>query len=193
MKNLINFIKLTHKFQQVKRALYVNGENRKENDQEHSYQLAMVAFYLINSKNFKLNSDLAIKYALVHDLVEIYAGDTPAYTKNKKLIDSKKKREYIAEKKLKENFPEFKDLPKLIRGYKELKDKESKFVYALDKIVPTINIYLDKGRTWKNNKVTFEEIIEYKKDKVKKSPEIESYYKKLIKIIEKDKSRLFDF
>jgi putative hydrolase of HD superfamily len=76
IKNILNFVDFTIKFNQLKRTIFATGEDRLENDSEHSFQLAMVSWYIISTKRLKYNIDKVIQYALVHDLVEIYAGDT---------------------------------------------------------------------------------------------------------------------
>ncbi len=191
INKIINFVKLTHKFQKVHRMILVPGKTRRENDMEHSYQLAMLAWYIKDAGNLNLDTDLLIKYALVHDLVEVYAGDTYFYTKDKDHASSKEKREKDAQKKLKRNFPEFKELHSLIEKYEQKNDKESKFIYALDKIIPILNIYIDKGRSWKKDKVTFDMLVEKKTKKVKASKEVEDIFKQILSILRKNKKELF--
>ena len=82
LKKVIDFVELLNRYRRVKRIVMVNKENRWENDIEHSYQLAMLAWYLLDSLKIKFNTDLVLKYALIHDIVEVYAGDTYCYTKN---------------------------------------------------------------------------------------------------------------
>lgn len=182
IKHIIKFVKLTNKFQQVKRAILVKDEDRHENDLEHSYQLAMLAWYMADANNLKLNRKKLFMYSLAHDLVEVYAGDTNFYKQNK---SQKAKLEHKAIKRLQREFPEFSDLHKTIAGYELKKDKESKFVYALDKVVPILNIYLDKGRTWKVDNVTLEMLIKFKTEPVAKSPEIQKYFNQLTKLLKR--------
>ena len=73
LQKLLNFVKITADFRGVERKVALKKANRRENDAEHSYQLAMVAWYIVNSEKLGLNSDLVVKYALIHDLVEVYA------------------------------------------------------------------------------------------------------------------------
>ncbi len=61
IQDILQFVKLTHEFQKVERMVYINGEDRRENDVEHSYQLAMVAWYIIDSKKLSLDQNLIIK------------------------------------------------------------------------------------------------------------------------------------
>jgi putative hydrolase of HD superfamily len=191
MESLFQFVKMLNAFRNVERVTYVNGENRQENDVEHSYHLAMIAWYLIEKENLPLNKDLVIQYALVHDLVEVYAGDTFFYTEDQALLDSKAEREQEALQKLKEEYPSFSGITEVLHRYEEKQDEESKFVYALDKIQPIINIYLDGGRTWKENDITLELLKEKKKEKVAVSPYVEKIFQELVAILEKE-SKLFE-
>ena len=60
LSDILKFLKLLHLFQQVRRATLVTGEDRQENDFEHSYQLAMLGWYLIERKKLKLDSSLVV-------------------------------------------------------------------------------------------------------------------------------------
>ncbi|MFZ5392423.1 MAG: HD domain-containing protein [Patescibacteria group bacterium] len=190
LKKLLKFVEFTHKFQQVRRVLLVNGEERQENDAEHSYQLALVAWYLVDSKKMKLDLEKVIRYAIVHDLVEVYAGDTYFFTTDQDLKNSKKTRETEAAKKIAEEFSEISGINQIIFDYEEKIDEESKFVYALDKILPVMNIFLDGGRSWRKEKVDLE-MLRTKDEKVKSSPVIEGIWWDLVSELEKNKNNLF--
>lgn len=192
LQNILKFTKLINKFQQVKRHYHANGEDRMENDVEHSYELAMLAWYIISIKKLNFNIDLVIKYALVHDLVEVYAGDTYAHTTDKELKESKVEREESALEKLEMEFIEFPDIFDLIKKYNSKKDLESKFVYALDKIEPILDIYTNDGRTWKERKITIDMIVDIKKDKVKSDPEIEKLFYEILEILKREEQNLFN-
>ena len=97
LEQLIDFINFTHEFREVVRIARSPNNKRFENDAEHSYQLAMVAWFLIEQDKLKLKKELCFMYALAHDLVEIYAGDTYIFDKDNAL--SKQKREKEALKK----------------------------------------------------------------------------------------------
>lgn len=191
LNKILKFIELTHKFQQVKRHVYATGEDRKENDAEHSYQLALVAWYITESNNLNLDTSKLVKYALVHDLVEVYAGDTPALTASQKELDNKEKREEEALEKLLQEFTEFKSLAELIENYEARKDAESKFIYALDKVLPPANIYLDKGRTWLEHNVTLDMVLNHKKGKLKPAPKVKEFFDELADILDRNKKDLF--
>ncbi len=191
LSHLIQFSDLLNKFRLVKRAILVNGEDREENDMEHSFALAMTAWYIVTLKKLPLDLSKVITYALAHDLVEVYAGDTYIYSTNKDLLESKTRREREAAERLKKEFPEFSDLHDAIHHYELREDAESKFVYALDKIQPLINIYLDNGRNWKLKGVTLEMLVENKKTKTAISSEIKDYWEQIVLLFTKEEERLF--
>jgi putative hydrolases of HD superfamily len=185
LKKVFRFLRLTYLFRDVEREVLYSDNKRKENDLEHSGQLALLAWYLIKSQNLKLDENKAIKYALVHDLVEAYAGDTFIYdaSKNK----TKAIREKRAIQKLKKTYPEFSEMHTLIEEYESFANKESKFIYALDKLIPACNIYLDNGRLWKHHNVTLDMIIKNKTEKMKVSKNLLPLLEQLIKILKKEK------
>jgi len=192
MNELLKFIELTQEFKAVRRKVVLAKEGREENDAEHSYQLAVVAWYLISTQGLKLDLELVLKYALVHDLVEVYAGDTPAIQKGyDEKQKTKHKREEDAAKKLTKEFPEFPEMHEFIGAYELKADEESRFVYALDKIIPIMNIYLDKGHSWKLHDISLQDLIDNKTDKVKASPEIKKYFEEIVELLKIEQATLF--
>jgi putative hydrolase of HD superfamily len=155
-KRAISFTELLHAFQLVERVAHVPQKNRWGNDVEHSYLLAMLAWYLADSLDLHLDRDRILRYALTHDLVEIYAGDTYIFTTDKKEKETKHQREEESRVRIKKEFPEFKDLHSAIEEYESRNDKESAFVYAVDKLIPVITNYIQDGRTWKKMDVPFD-------------------------------------
>ena len=191
IEKLLGFSKVLNVLQSVERVIRVKDQERWENDMEHSYHLAMLAWYIVDTRKLSLNRDKVFCYALAHDLVEIYAGDTYLYSQDQQLLDSKIEREYAAALRLEQEFPDVPEMHAAIRGYVAKEDAESRFVYALDKIEPMIKIYLDNGRTWKEKGVTLEMAYESKKDKVAFSPEITEYFEELMTLLRAEQERLF--
>jgi len=186
LDKIFKFLEFTEKFRNIKRIVFTNNM-RGESDSEHSYQLALMAWYLIESENLDLDRDKAIHYALMHDLVEVYAGDTYFYA-DKSQLDDKKEREEKAKQKILKEFPEFKSLGEVFDKYEDKNDKESKFIYALDKVLPVLNIFkIESGKGWRERKITMEMLINAKKPKVALSPEVKKYFDELIKILEDNK------
>lgn len=190
-KKILNFIKLTNVFKQIERDIPLSQGLKLENDVEHSYQLAMVSWYIATIEDSNLNIEKILKYALIHDFPEIYAGDTPLYTANNVHLNSKIDRERESILRLKKEFSNFTDLYIWIKKYEEKVDDESKFVYAVDKLLPILSIYLDKGHAWKTHKINLDLIINKNKERISTSPIIKKYFDLILKIV-KGKPELFD-
>lgn len=191
LQKLLEFSKMLNELQAVERVIRVPGAERWENDVEHSYSLAMLAWYIIETEKLALDKGRVFQYALAHDLVEVYAGDTYLFSTDKELLASKPEREHLAAERLVAEFPEAPVIHAAIRGYVTKEDPESCFVYALDKIEPLIKLYLDGGRTWKEKDVTLEMVYESKKDKVAISPEIKRYFDEFMELLRKEEKQLF--
>lgn len=176
--------KLLLAFSQIERVVDRKHKDAyiRESDTEHSYNLAMTAWFL--APYFPhLDPDAIIRLALVHDMVEIHAGDTYAYAEQE-ILDTKAAREAAALKKLQQEWPDFPGLTATIHAYEQRDTEEAKFVYALDKIMPMLVIYLSDGYTWKREGVTLEKQHNAKKDKIAVSPEIKSYYDALHELLQ---------
>ena len=187
--HLIDFVNFTHEFREVVRYAGTKLGKRIENDTEHSYQVVMVAWFLIEQDKLKLNKELCLMYALAHDLVEIYAGDTYIFDKNK--ISSKVERERESLRQIKKRLSHFKTLIRTIEEYEKREDEESKFIYALDKLLPPLQIYLTKGKLWHEKKVSLADNIENKNKKIAISKDVDKYWQELLKELIKNKGKLF--
>ena len=191
LPKIFKFAELLNNFRDIKRGVLANGTDRFENDIEHVCMLTLMADYIISVENLDLDRAKVMRYCLAHDLVEIYAGDTYAYSKDKEHVNSKKDRELVAYKRLVTEFPEHKEFLKNIEGYEVRLDEESQFVYALDKLYPSLNIYLDNGNSWKKNKVGLSDVIAYKGEKMKFSPVVQKYWNELRELLEVNQHKLF--
>jgi putative hydrolase of HD superfamily len=185
IERIIEFQQLLLKFSHIDRMIHRKPASNKgyvlENDSEHSYNLAMTAWFL--AEYFpELDKDLVIRLALIHDLVEVHAGDTYVFADEAELA-SKKDRERAALQKLKKEWDDFKSLTDHIMEYENLTSSEAKFVYALDKVLPVITIYINEGFTWKDKSITTEMLYKEKIPKVSLFPDIESYYLKLHELL----------
>ncbi len=183
LNRLIELQRLLLSFSQVDRSVHRKhaGKFVQENDAEHSYNLAMTGWYLTQWFP-ELDRDLVICYALVHDLIEVYAGDTYIYGEKEK-IDSKEQREAEAAHRLKQEWGDFDAMNATIEKYEHKADRESQFVYALDKIMPIMLVYINDGYSWEAAKVTVDMLYQAKKDKVALSPEIVPYFEELHELL----------
>ncbi|WP_062435583.1 HD domain-containing protein [Herbidospora daliensis] len=134
--------------------------DRRENDAEHSFALGLVAVIVAPLVDEKLDQGLLAKYALIHDLPEIYSGDVSVYADAGDL-DKKELREEEARERIRAEFGDrFPWLIDDLYRYKRLDDAESRFVYALDKLLPHMTTLLGDRHpvrpTWSAYKVTEE-------------------------------------
>lgn len=180
ISRLIEFQNLLLKFREIERTVYIPPSNKDmENDIEHSYSLAMTAWFL--APYFpKINTQQVVLLALAHDLVEIHAGDTFSYGADR---EAKKAREEAAQKQLQKEWPDFPGLHEAIGEYEALSSEEAKFVYALDKLMPSMINYLDEGYFWKKHGITFEMFQHEKETKMPVSAEVYPYYHELVSLL----------
>lgn len=162
---LMKFMEMTNKFNLVKR-LVPKKDDTLESDPEHCFQLALVSWYLIQKHELALDLEKVFKYALAHDLVEVYAGDVDAFTQTEEVAQKKKQAEHKAYERLKKEFPEFPEIFQIIQEYEKKIDQESRFVYSLDKILPVINIELNNGDYYLKNQSTREIYMRFKDKKI---------------------------
>lgn len=120
----------------IERATAVPHDRaRRENDAEHSFSLGIAALCIAPLMDDGLNVPLLCAYALVHDLDEIYAGDTPVYASAGQLA-AKAARTGDARARLRrEHGARHPWLVRYLDGYAALEDPESRFLYALDKAI----------------------------------------------------------
>ena len=144
-------ITLLTQFQGVERGVTVPGSERHENDSEHSYNLAMTAWVIIKKDHLPLDLDKTLKYALVHDLPEVYAGD--AFALDPAQVAIKVGREEVALEKLHAD-DLTSELAAVVEQYETLEDEESRFVYSLDKLMAALTVLAGQSSVWKDNELT---------------------------------------
>jgi putative hydrolases of HD superfamily len=179
---LIALQQMLLEFQAINRVLYLPGKTgRLENDTEHSYNLAMMAWFL--AQYFpQIDRDAVIRLALVHDLVEIHAGDTFPFN-NHAQVATKQQREMAALHKLAAEWTDFPEMVETLRAYEARETEAAKFVYALDKLMPPLVNIIEGGRTWREHSVTLTHLQAVKTEKVAISPEISPYYADILDIL----------
>ncbi len=178
---LLEFQRLLFAFQMIKRVDHFPGSQQAENDVEHSYTLAMTAWFLASFFP-GLNRDKVIRLAMAHDIVEVHAGDTYIYA-DEAMLETKPAREAAAFKQLQADWPDFPDMLQAIEDYEQRDCEEAKFVYALDKIMPIMLIYLAEGYTWQKEGISHAQLHQAKHRKVASSPEINDYYQQLHELL----------
>ena len=150
----IKFIVEVDKAKEIMRRTYVTNSERFENDAEHSWHLALMAPLLKEYIKEDVNIERVINMVIIHDLVEIDAGDTFCYDKEGNL--TKREREVKAADRIFNILP--KDQAKIIydlwNEFEEMKTIESKYAACLDRLQPILNNIATGGRAWKENNTT---------------------------------------
>lgn len=185
LESLADIITLTHRFQQIRRMIYAKGEERFENDVEHSFQLAFIGWYLIEKEKLGLNIQKVLLYALCHDIVEVYAGDV-SFERSAEGEKKKLELERDALERVAQDYADFPSLAKTIETYEARQDEESKFVYALDKLLPIINIKLDNGRSEHLHNLSLDSIYEAKQHKIAEDPTVHRYFLLAMELLQKN-------
>jgi len=183
-------MQLLHAFQSVERVIYAPDLVRKENDVEHSYMLVMLCWYFLDVFKLDLDKCKILEYALVHDFIEVYAGDTFIFdTEGQK---SKHEREEQARLRLADEFPEFKDMHARIEEYEKRKDPEAVFVHEVDKFIPLVTGYIQKGSMWKKLDMKPDELFANKRARITVNTEIRDLLEQFIQELESRPSDFFN-
>ena len=153
---LIEFVKEADKLKNVNRKSFTYHDTRYENSGEHSWHLALAALVFAGESNQEVDVLKCIKMAVIHDLVEIDAGDQLVYAED----EGKFERELLAAKKIFALLPEAlgEELLSLWIEFEKKESAESQFVGALDRFLPLFSNVLNKGHTWKENGISAEQV-----------------------------------
>lgn len=155
LQQQIEFMLEIDKLKHILRRTILTDRSREENSAEHSWHIAMAVFLFSEyAQDQNIDWYRVIKMLLVHDLVEIDAGDTYCYDHQSRKDQAQ--REQKAAERI------FKILPlDQSRSFRELWDEfenretpESKYANALDRFQPFLQNYVTKGQIWQKNNIT---------------------------------------
>ncbi|MBQ6267254.1 MAG: HD domain-containing protein [Clostridia bacterium] len=149
LRQQVEFLALIDRMKQVLRQNLVADASRRENDAEHSWHMAVTAMVLSEYATEPVDIPKAAELALVHDLVEIYAGDTFAY--DTVGYQDKAARETAAAERLFGSLPgtQGAELRAFWEEFEACDTPESRFANIMDRFQPLILNYLSGGHTWK--------------------------------------------
>jgi len=161
LEKQINFIREIDHLKNIIRQSYLISAQRKENSAEHSWHLAMAALLLSEYSDEGVDLLQVLKMVLIHDIVEIDAGDTYCYD-NVHALD-KSERERKAAKRIFEMLPQeqAKELRKLWDEFETGVTAESKFARCLDRLLPFLHNYYTEGRSWKEHGIKRDQVIDH--------------------------------
>ncbi len=159
----------------LRESLILNG-SRRENDAEHSWHMAVSAFILKEYYKKEINMERVIQMILIHDIVEILAGDTPAYgdfspeDKYEKEVESGNKLFGMLPEKEKEYYME------LWHEFENMETDDSCFANACDRFQGFIQNVTSDAHTWRKFKPTKSKILKRMEPVIKFLPEVYDGY-----------------
>lgn len=155
----MDFIMEVDKLKKIVRQSYIADGSRKETDTDHSWSLAMMCMLLGEYSNEQIDVLKTMKMVMIHDIVEIDAGDTYAYDNVGNA--TKKERELKAADRIFNILPKDQadELRNLWDEFEERSTPEAKFANTLDKIQPVMLNDITGGRAWKEHEVREEQIM----------------------------------
>lgn len=155
----IEFIVELDRMKTILRQTSLITEDRREDDAQHSWHISVMAMILSEYANEKIDTFKVIKMLLIHDLVELYAGDTFCY--DKEANQDKRERELAAADKIFGMLSESKgkELRELWDEFEEEKTSEALFAASMDRLQPMLNNYHNVGGTWQKYDVPQSEIF----------------------------------
>lgn len=176
----IEFIKEIDKLKYILRRTKLLNSDRHENDAEHSWHLAMMTIVLAEHANTRIDVLKVLKMVLIHDIVEIDAGDTFIYDTTKSHINTDDER--LAAKRIfgllpKEQAEEF------IAIWEEFEagaSNEAKFARTMDRLEPLLQNTSNQGGTWREFDIDYEKVYNKKKVMKEGSEAIWAYAQRLI-------------
>lgn len=158
LKKQLEFALEIDKEKNILRQTHLSGGGRRENDAEHAWHMAIMAYLLQEYSNEKIDILKVIMMCLIHDVVEIDAGDTYAYDEVN--LATQKAREDAAKERIYSLLPDDQK-NKLIALFDEFEANESpeaRFAHVMDNLQPLMLNDSNNGGDWREHKVTSEQI-----------------------------------
>jgi putative hydrolase of HD superfamily len=154
----IEFIKEVDKLKYIFRKTKLFSSDRNENDAEHSWHLALMAIVLADHANFPVDVLKVVKMLLIHDIVEIDAGDTFIYDTQKNHDNTIEERQ--AAKRIFGLLPDEQadELIAIWEEFEEQQTNEAKFARAMDRLEPLLQNASNNGGTWNEFGVNHEKV-----------------------------------
>lgn len=158
LKKQLDFALEIDKEKNIFRQTHLSGHGRNENDAEHAWHMAIMAYLLKEYSNEPVDIGKVMLMCLIHDIVEIDAGDTYAYDAEN--LKTQKAREDAAKERIFSILPEEQkeELIKLFDEFEAFETAESKFAHAMDNLQPLILNNSNGGSDWREHGVTKEQV-----------------------------------
>jgi putative hydrolase of HD superfamily len=155
----INFILEVDKLKNIVRQNYLTDGSRKEDDADHSWHLAMMCALLSEYSNEKIDVLRTMTMLLIHDIIEIDAGDTYAYDVEANV--SKQERELAAADRIFALLPSDQagELRGLWEEFEAGSTPEARFAATMDRIQPFLLNAASDGKAWREHEISFSQVM----------------------------------
>ena len=181
LRQQIDFLIEVDKVKRIIRQTYVTDGSRKENDAEHSWHLAVAAVLLAEHAAEPVDVARVVKMVLIHDLVEIDAGDVSVYDRAAR--QAQKAKEQAAADRIYALLPadQAGELRSLWEEFEAGQTPEAKFAGALDRLLPIqLNAYTN-GRSWRERGITADRVRQHNAHIAGGSPAIWEFVQDIIR------------
>ena len=177
LEQQIAFCREIDKEKFIGRQTWLTGATRKENDAEHAWHMAVMTVLLSEYANEEIDVLRTMTMLLIHDLVEIYAGDTYAYDEEGK--KTQKRRELVAADRLFQMLPEDqgKKFREIWEEFEAENMKESRFARTMDNLQPMMLNAATDGKSWADRGIRLSQILGRNKNTAKGSEVLWEYAK----------------
>ena len=158
LKQQLEFVLEIDKEKNIFRQTHLSGQGRNENDAEHAWHMAIMAYLLREYSNEPVDIGRVMLMSLIHDIVEIDAGDTYAYDADG--LKTQKAREDAAKERIFSLLPEDQkqELVRIFDEFEAFQTPEAKFARAMDNLQPLLLNNSNDGGDWKEHEVTAENV-----------------------------------
>lgn len=153
LKQQLDFILEIDKEKNILRQTHLSGHGRRENDAEHAWHMAIMAYLLKEYSNEPVDITKVMIMCLIHDIVEIDAGDTYAYDTER--LKTQKAREDAAKERIFSLLPnaQKEELTALFDEFEEARTAESRFAHVMDNLQPLLLNNSNGGADWREHEV----------------------------------------
>ncbi len=172
LKKQMDFVREADKMKGILRANMMLDLSRHEDDAQHSWHIAVMALILSEYAAPGVNIDHAVRMLLVHDMVEIYAGDTYAYDESAQT--DKDDREQKAADRIFGLLPGEQDkrMRALWEEFEACQTPTSEYANAIDRLQPLWGNFWVGGQVWQENRITMEKVLKRNEITKKALPQI---------------------
>ena len=181
LERQLDFLVEIDKIKNILRKSQLFDGSRFENDAEHSWTISLMAILLREYADFEVNMEKVLVMLLIHDIVEIDAGDTFLYVEARESA-------HLEEEKAAQRIFGMLDADQrdhfigIWHEFEARQTNEARFAAVFDRLEPLLQNFINEGYTWKQNGITYAMVFEKNRKIAEGSPRIWDFVQKLLKI-----------